>query len=291
MVPSNTFIATWFAVSQLGALPVPVEPNPATLNIDPNRIEAAITDRTRAIIPVHLYGQPAEMAQILAIANKYGLPVLEDAAQSHGSTYQNRRTGGLGNAAAFSFYPSKNLGALGDGGAITTNDSELASKLRALRNYGSKQKYVHVEIGLNSRLDELQAAFLSIKLKRLDEDNAQRKAIAKIYLEGLAETGLTLPKFINEVDSSWHLFTVHHESRDELQNRLRSAGIETLIHYPIPPHLQIAYASRNWPSGGFPIAEYSAKNILSLPIGPTQTIDEANQIVHEVCKQLKIMKG
>lgn len=286
IVPSNTFIATWLAVSQVGARPIPVEPRADTLNIDPDRIAGAITSRTRAIIPVHLYGQPADMAPIMALADKHGLKVLEDAAQSHGATYLGARTGSLGHAAAFSFYPSKNLGALGDGGAITTGDSNLASKLRELRNYGSPQKYVHTEIGLNARLDELQAAFLSVKLKRLDQDNAQRRVIAQIYLDGLKDSGLTLPHVIEGSVSSWHLFAVHCDARDELQASLTNSKIETLVHYPIPPHLQVAYLNLAWCAGDYPISEQSARQVLSLPIGPTMTSQQAKHVVRVVVEKM-----
>ena len=290
IVPSNTFIATWLAVSQVGARPIPVEPRADTLNIDPDLIAGAITSKTRAIIPVHLYGQPADMAPIMALADKHGLKVLEDAAQSHGATYHGARTGSLGHAAAFSFYPSKNLGALGDGGAITTGDSNLASKLRELRNYGSPQKYVHTEIGLNARLDELQAAFLSVKLKCLDQDNAQRRLIAQIYLDGLKDSGLALPHVIEGAISSWHLFALQCDARDDLQASLIDSRIETLVHYPIPPHLQKAYLNLAWCAGDYPISEQSARQVLSLPIGPTMTSQEAKHVVRVVGEKMMAIK-
>ncbi len=236
IVPSNTYIATWLAVSQCGATPVPVEPDERTYNLDPNRIEAAITPRTKAILPVHLYGQPADLDPILAIARQHGLRVLEDAAQAHGARYKGRRIGGHGDAVAWSFYPGKNLGALGDGGAVTTNDPEIADRLRVLRNYGSRVKYVNEVQGVNSRLDPLQAAILHVKLRHLDDWNARRAAIAAHYREGLAATGLILPHVPAWAEPVWHLFIVRHPQRDALQRHLHEAGIGTLIHYPIPPH-------------------------------------------------------
>jgi len=269
IVPSNTFIATWLAVTFAGAAPVPVEPEPKTFNLDPGRIAAAITARTRAIIPVHLYGQPADMEPINAIAEKHGLKVLEDAAQAQGARYKGRRVGSLGHAAAHSFYPSKNLGAFSDGGAITTHDAALADKLRALRNYGSKLKYHHERIGINSRLDELQAAFLRVKLAKLNEWNARRQTIAHYYLnrlQGLPELGL--PFVPAHIDPVWHLFVVRHPRRDELQRHLAEAGIGSLIHYPVPPHLSEAYSNSGHREAAYPIAEEQSRTVLSLPIGP-----------------------
>ena len=267
IVPSNTFVATWIAVSQLGAVPVPVEPDPETHTIDPTRIEAAITTRTRAIVPVHLYGQTADMHPILALAERHGLRVLEDAAQAHGARYRGRRAGSLGHAAAFSFYPGKNLGALGDGGAVTTDDAALADRLRLLRNYGSSAKYRHDAIGYNSRLDEIQSAFLRHKLASLDQDNAHRCAVAARYRDGLAETGWVLPNVPDWAEPVWHLFVIRTPRRDEVQAALRDAGIQTLIHYPIPPHEQQAY--RDGPNlGPQPIASRLAREVLSLPMGP-----------------------
>ncbi|HMO28616.1 DegT/DnrJ/EryC1/StrS family aminotransferase [Enterovirga sp.] len=267
IVPSNTFVATWLAVSQAGATPVAVEPDPATHNIDPERIAAAITPRTKAIVPVHLYGQTADMEPILALAEARGLKVLEDAAQAHGARYRGRPAGSLGHAAAFSFYPGKNLGALGDGGAITTNDARLAERLRLLRNYGSQVKYRHEERGYNSRLDELQSAFLRHKLASLDEDNASRRAIASAYLAGLAATGWGLPSVPNWAEPVWHLFVVRVARRDEVQAALREAGVQTLIHYPVPPHEQAAY--RDMPGvAPQPLASRLAGEVLSLPMTP-----------------------
>jgi len=237
--------------------------------IDPAQIEAKITPRTKAIMPVHLYGQCADMDPILAIAAKHGLAVIEDAAQAHGARYKGKRIGRLGDAAGFSFYPGKNLGALGDGGAVTTNDDVLADRIRALRNYGSRVKYHNELKGFNSRLDELQAAFLSVKLRKLDEWNARRKVIADIYLKGLAEVpDLTLPYVPDWAEPVWHLFVVRTFERDQLQKHLAGQGIQTLIHYPVPPHLSGAYADGKWPRGGFPMAEELSDTVLSLPIGP-----------------------
>jgi len=267
IVPANTYIATWLAVTYAGAIPVPVEPDERTYNIDPNRIEEAITPRTRAILPVHLYGQPADMDPILEIAKRHNLKVIEDAAQAHGARYKGKRIGRLGDAAGFSFYPGKNLGALGDGGAVTTNDDVLADRIRALRNYGSRVKYHNELKGFNSRLDELQAAFLSVKLRKLDEWNARRKVIADIYLKGLAEVpDLTLPYVPDWAEPVWHLFVVRTSERDRLQKNLADQGIQTLIHYPVTPHKQGAYKELNHLA--LPISERIHKEVLSLPIGP-----------------------
>jgi dTDP-4-amino-4,6-dideoxygalactose transaminase len=273
IVPSNTYIATWLAVSQCGATPVPVEPDARTYNINPALIEAAITSRTKVILPVHLYGQPADMDPILAIARKHGLKVLEDGAQAHGARYKGKRIGSHGDVVAWSFYPGKNLGAFGDGGAITTNDAEVADRIRVLRNYGSRVKYVNEVKGYNSRLDPLQAAALSVKLKVLDAWNNRRATIAKNYQTELADLGLQLPFVPNWATPAWHLFVVLNPQRDALQKKLGDAGIGTLIHYPIPPHLQQAYAAAGYASGHFPIAESIANQCLSLPIGPH--LDEA----------------
>ena len=267
IVPSNTYIATWLAVSQCGATPVPVEPDATTYNIDPKKIAAAITEKTRAIIPVHLYGQPADLEPILALAKHHGLFVLEDAAQSHGARYKSKRIGGHGDIVAWSFYPGKNLGALGDGGAITTKNAELAEKVRLLRNYGSKQKYVHDLQGYNSRLDPVQAVVLRIKLKYLDEWIERRRAIAGIYAAELSQTSLQLPYVPEWAEPVWHLYVVQHESRDCFQRELEKVGVQTLIHYPIAPHRQQAYAAL-MPSAKYPIAERLAKQVISLPIGP-----------------------
>ena len=268
IVPSNTYIATWLAVSQCGATPVPVEPDDRTFNIDPNLIEAAITPRTRVILPVHLYGQPADMDAILAIARKHGLRVLEDGAQAHGARYKGKRIGSHGDAVAWSFYPGKNLGALGDGGAVTTDDPEIADRIRVLRNYGSRVKYVNEVQGFNSRLDPLQAAVLRVKLRHLDDWNNRRKTIATYYLQGLADADLVLPHVPDWADPAWHLFVIRHPQRDALQQQLTEAGIGTLIHYPIPPHKQKAYADSGFAPEAFPLASKMANEVLSLPMGP-----------------------
>ena len=277
IVPSNTFIATWLAVSHAGARPVPVEPRPDTHNIDPNAIERAITPKTRAIIAVHLYGQPADMDPINALARKHGLKVIEDAAQAHGATYKGRRAGSLGDAAGFSFYPGKNLGALGDAGAVTSNDPELIRKIRVLGNYGSSIKYQHVEAGYNCRLDELQAAFLRVKLRHMDADNARRGAIAARYSAALR--GLTLPVLQADATSAWHLYVVTTDRRDALQERLGKEGVGTMIHYPTAPHLQAAYASLGFGQGDFPVAEALQGQVLSLPISPVMSDDEVEQVI------------
>jgi len=276
IVPSHTFIATWLGVTFAGATPVPVEVNPQTYNLDSNLIEAAITPRTKAILPVHLYGQTADMDPILEIARRHNLKVIEDAAQAQGARYKGRRTGSLGDAAAFSFYPGKNLGAFSDAGAVTTNDLQLAERMARLRNYGSKVKYQHEEVGLNSRLDELQAAFLRIKLRHLDEWNERRSKIAAVYLDRLkSEIGnrkseITLPYVPEWAEPVWHLFVIRYPQRDALQKKLTEAGIGTLIHYPVPPHRSGVYADRPPASGlwQLPIAEQLANTVLSLPIGP-----------------------
>ena len=273
IVPSNTYIATWLAVSQCGATPVPVEPDARTYNINPTLIEAAITPRTKVILPVHLYGQPADIDPILAIARKHGLRVLEDGAQAHGARYKGQRLGAHGDAVAWSFYPGKNLGAMGDGGAVTTDDAQLADRIRVLRNYGSRVKYVNEVQGYNSRLDPLQAAILRVKLAHLDEWNARRSAIAARYQQCLVGCGLTLPYVPDWAEPAWHLYVVQHSQRDALQNQLGEAGIGTLIHYPIPPHLQQAYTSAGYVQEQFPMAEKIAQQCLSLPIGPH--LDEA----------------
>ena len=282
IVPSNTYIATWLAANYAGATPVPVEPDERTYNIDPLRIEAAITTQTKAIIAVHLYGQAADMDAINAIAKKHNLKVIEDAAQAHGARYKGRRTGSLGDAAGFSFYPGKNLGALGDGGAVTTNDADLADKVRVLGNYGSRVKYHNEVKGFNSRLDELQAAFLREKLKPLDAWNERRAKIAKQYLDCLSGKSLNLPWVPDWCNPAWHVFVVRHPCRDQLQRTLGDAGIGTLVHYPIPPHLQVAYQGNGWMKGSFPIAEQMANELLSLPMGPHIN---ARQVDH-VCKIL-----
>ena len=287
IVPSNTYIATWLAVSHAGATPVPVEPDPHTHNLDPERIAAALTPRTRAILAVHLYGLPADMDPILEIARTHGLKVIEDAAQSHGARYKGRRTGALGDAAGHSFYPTKNLGALGDAGAVTTDDPHLAERIRTLRNYGSKKRYFNDFKGVNSRLDELQAAFLRIKLARLDEWNTRRQTIARRYLEALAnETTLRLPCVPEWADPVWHLFVVRLARRDLFQKRLEALGVQTLIHYPIPPHLSGAYAEARLPLGCLPIAETLAATVLSLPLGPHTRTEQVDYVIESIRQAL-----
>ena len=284
IVPSNTYIATWLAVSQCGATPVPVEPDKLTYNIDPTLIEAAITHRTKVILPVHLYGQPADMDSILAIAHKHGLRVLEDGAQAHGARYKGQRLGAHGDAVAWSFYPGKNLGAMGDGGAVTTNDAQLADRLRVLRNYGSRVKYVNEVQGYNSRLDPLQAAILCVKLAHLDAWNARRTTIAARYQQGLAGCGLTLPHVPDWAEPAWHLYVVQHPQRDSLQQALADAGVGTLIHYPVPPHLQQAYGHSRWKQAAFPLAELNADQMLSLPMGPHLEAEQVSMVI-EVAKK------
>lgn len=283
IVPSNTYIATWLAVSYTGAKPVPVEPDVRTYNIDPIRIEGAITSRTKAILAVHLYGQPADMDPINTIAKAHGLRVIEDAAQAHGARYKGKLTGSLGDAAGFSFYPGKNLGALGDGGAVTTDDVELAERIRTLRNYGSKVKYHNEEKGFNSRLDELQAALLRVKLKYLDEWNVRRAKLAELYHKELSGSNLVLPFVPDFADPAWHLFVVLSESREALQQKLHDAEIGTMIHYPVPPHLQPAYNELKFSAGTFPLAERTSRQLLSLPIGPHLSSDG----VASVCKSIR----
>jgi dTDP-4-amino-4,6-dideoxygalactose transaminase len=263
-----------------GATPVPVEPKAATYNLDPGLIEDAVTDRTKAIMPVHLYGQACEMDAINRVARKHGLKVLEDAAQAHGATHKGKKAGSLGDAAGWSFYPSKNLGAYGDAGAVTTDDDELAARLRLLRNYGSPVKYQNDIPGYNSRLDELQAAFLSIRLAKLDQWNARRAALAHEYLRRLAEVpDLVAPVVAKDCTSVWHLFVVQHPRRDALQARMKQRGVETLIHYPIPPHLSGAYADRKEPRGTYPITEGMADRMLSLPVGPHMPLPAVAEVV------------
>jgi dTDP-4-amino-4,6-dideoxygalactose transaminase len=283
VVPANTYIATWLAVTHSGAKPVPIEPAEQTFNLDPVRLKEAITPATRAIIAVHLYGQTADMDAIKAIAAPYGIKVIEDAAQAHGARYRGLRAGVLGDAAAFSFYPGKNLGALGDGGAVVTNNSVLADKVAALRNYGSRAKYYNDAAGFNSRLDEMQAALLRIKLRKLEEWNQRRKQLAEFYrreLEGIAD--LVLPQVAVWADHVWHLFVVRHAERERLQQHLKSAGIDTLIHYPVPPHLQTAYQGLGLGRGSFPRAERMAADVLSLPMGPHLPAEAANYIVSQL---------
>jgi dTDP-4-amino-4,6-dideoxygalactose transaminase len=282
IVPSNTFIATWLAVSAVGAIPVPVEPNPSNHTIEISQILPAITKRTKAIIPVHLYGHPADIDPILSVASARGLVVIEDAAQAHGARYRGRRIGGHSDAVCWSFYPAKNLGALGDGGCITTSRLDIAEKLQILRNYGSAEKYKNVTLGVNSRLDALQAAILRVKLRYLDEWNLRRVEIAKLYQSELSESGLTLPLTSDWAEPVWHLFVALTPNRDALQKNLMKAGIETQIHYPIPPHMQEAYAGLNIAPEAFPVAQKLSQELLSLPIGPHLAFDGVSRVIREI---------
>ncbi len=280
IVPATTFIATWLAVSYAGATPVPVECDPRTQNLDPARLADAVGPRTRAIIAVHLFGQPADLDPILAVGRRHGIKVIEDAAQAHGGRYKGQRVGSLGDAAAFSFYPAKNLGALGDAGAVVTNDGDLAEGVRMLANYGARRKYDHEAKGFNTRLDALQAAFLRVKLRYLDAWNDRRRALAQRYVSRLAGLpGLELPFAPEWAEPVWHLFVVRHAERDATRTRLRAAGVETLLHYPTPPHLSGAYADRGWKRGAFPVAEAFARSCLSLPIGPHMTTVQADHVI------------
>ncbi|WP_298272593.1 DegT/DnrJ/EryC1/StrS aminotransferase family protein [Geobacter sp.] len=282
IVPSNTYIATWLAVTYTGATPVPVEPDERTYNLDPVRIEAAVTPRTKVILPVHLYGQPANMDPINAVAERYGLMVVEDAAQAHGARYHGKRAGSLGHAAAFSFYPGKNLGAVGDGGAITTDNVALAERIRRLRNYGSSIKYCHGERGFNSRLDELQAAFLRVKLACLDEWNERRRCVALEYLSRLQNLRLELPMVPDWAEPVWHLFVVRPADRSRFTKILDQQGVGWLIHYPVPPHLQGAYALLGIERGRLPVCEMLAETVLSIPIGPHLKDSEVDYVVNAI---------
>jgi dTDP-4-amino-4,6-dideoxygalactose transaminase len=282
IVPSNTYIATWLAVTQVGAVPVAVEPVDATYNLDPVRIAERLTKRTKVILPVHLYGQPADMDPIRALAREHGLRVFEDAAQAHGAQYRSRRTGSLGDAAAWSFYPGKNLGALGDGGAVTTEDDHIADQIRVLRNYGSRRKYFNERQGYNSRLDDLQAAILRVRLRRLIEWNGRRTRQADLYTRSLRPSSLILPYVPEWADPCWHLYVVRSTERDMLQRHLAANGIDTLIHYPKPPHLQKAYRTLGIPADAFPIARTHAEEVLSLPIGPHLADDQQHAVIDAV---------
>ncbi|MCQ2562706.1 MAG: DegT/DnrJ/EryC1/StrS family aminotransferase [Alphaproteobacteria bacterium] len=276
IVPANTYIATILAISENGCTPVLVEPDINTYNIDPEKIEEKITERTKAIIVVHLYGQAVQMQKIWELAKKYNLKIIEDAAQAHGAIYNGKRAGNLGDAAAFSFYPGKNLGALGDAGAVTTNDSELYQRVKTIANYGSDRKYHNIYKGINSRLDEIQAALLDVKLPYLDADNARRREIATYYRKHISTPKIILPKTYDEKAHIWHVFAVRCENRDELCKYLNDNGVQTLIHYPTPPHKQIAYSE--WNSQSFPITEEIHRTIMSLPISPAITDEEVKTV-------------
>lgn len=280
IVPSNTFIATWLAVSECGATPVPVEPNPQTHNIEATAIAAAITSRTKVIMPVHLYGQTADMDPINELARKHGLVVIEDAAQAQGALYKGRRAGSLGDAAGTSFYPGKNLGALGDGGAVLTSDDAIADKVRRLRNYGSQVKYQHDVAGYNSRLDEIQAALLRVKLSVLDQWNGRRREIAACYDRLLAGCPIGLPVVPGYADPVWHLYVIRSRQRDALRAYLEARGIGTVIHYPIPPHKQACYLA--YGSRLLPVADQLAAEVLSLPMSPAMTADEAEYVAESI---------
>jgi dTDP-4-amino-4,6-dideoxygalactose transaminase len=278
IVPSNTYIATILAISATNATPILVEPNLYSYNIDPKKIEDKITKNTKAIVVVHLYGQIANMNEITYIAQKYNLKIIEDAAQAHGAVYYGKKAGNLGDAAGFSFYPGKNLGALGDGGAITTNDDKIAEKIRALRNYGSQQKYKNLFKGVNSRLDELQAAILRIKLKYLDKDNEKRREISEYYINNIKNEKIILPQVDNKdrLSHVWHLFVVRVNNRDKFQDYLYENGIQTVIHYPIPPHKQEAY--QEWNHCSFPISEQIHHTVISLPLSPVLHLEDVKKV-------------
>lgn len=282
IVPSNTFIATALAVTYLGAKPVFVEPDIRTYNIDPSRIEVAITEKTRAIIPVHLYGQACDMDSIMTIAKKNNLYVIEDCAQAHGATYKGRKIGSFGDAAGFSFYPGKNLGALGDAGATVSNNEEIIKKVRALGNYGSDYKYHHIYKGNNSRLDEIQAAFLNAKLPYLDKMNAERRKIAQMYMDGIKNSEVVLPYVIPDAVPVWHVFGVRCKRRDELEKFLNEKGIGTNKHYPIPIHLQKCYEDIGFKVGDFPIAEEISSTELSLPMYYGMTDEEIQYVIDSI---------
>lgn len=280
IVPANTYIATILAISENGCIPILVEPDIKTYNINPDSIEEKITSKTKAIMVVHLYGQAVQMEKIWKIAKKYNLKIIEDSAQAHGAIYQENRTGNLGDASGFSFYPGKNLGCIGDGGAVTTNDEELFNKIKAIANYGSDRKYHHIYKGVNSRLDEIQAAVLDVKLNHLDSDNNKRREISKYYRENIKNSKLILPETYDEKSHVWHIFAVRTQNRDEFQKYLTEKGIQTIIHYPTPPHKQGAY--KEWNNLSFPITEEIHNTILSLPISPVMTDSEIEKVVEVV---------
>jgi dTDP-4-amino-4,6-dideoxygalactose transaminase len=283
IVPAHTFIATWLAVSHCGAVPVPVEPEETTFNLDPDRIAAAVTSRTRAIVAVHLYGQPARMDGILELAERRGLRVIEDAAQAHGARWKGKRTGSLADAAAFSFYPAKNLGAYGDGGAVVSSDRGLVERILTLRNYGGRSKYRHDVCGYNSRLDPLQAAFLRVRLKHLEEWNARRGVVAQTYREELSRMSrCRLPEVSEGAAHVWHAYVIRHPERDRLGKAIEAKGVGTAIHYPSPPHLSPAYAGLGWHRGDFPVSERLADTVLSLPMGPHLDAEGTRRVVDAV---------
>ncbi|MBU3155335.1 DegT/DnrJ/EryC1/StrS family aminotransferase [Clostridium estertheticum] len=282
IVPSNTYIATALAVSYVGAKPVFVEPNLSTYNVNPGLIEKAITNKTKAIIAVHLCGQPADMDEINKIAKKYNLKVIEDSAQAHGALYKGKKVGSLGDASGFSFYPGKNLGALGDAGAVVTNNKVLADKIRAIENYGSDKKYHHIYKGTNSRLDEVQAAFLRIKLRNLDKWNEERRKIARKYIDGINNSKIIKPVEADYAKHVWHLFVVRTEQRDEFEKYLKVNGIGTTIHYPVPMHLQPAYEELKISKGSLPLAEKISNEVISLPIWYGMKDEEINYVIEKI---------
>ena len=280
IVPANTFIATWLAVSEVGAIPVPVEPNPLTYNIDVEEIQKAITPQTKAIIPVHLFGQPADLDPILLLAKQHNLFIIEDAAQAIGSRYKEKKIGAHGDLVCWSFYPGKNLGAFGDAGAISTNNEALASKIRSLSNYGSNKKYIHNFIGMNSRLDPIQAAILKVKLRFLDSWIDRRKNIASVYSSAFKDhPNFKIPYVPDWAEPVWHLYVINSNHRNKIQNNLTENGIETIIHYPIPPHLQDAYSKILPTNISLPVTERLAQNILSLPIGPHLSEEQYRYVI------------
>lgn len=280
IVPSNTYIASILAISQNNLVPVLVEPDINTYLLDPLKIEEKITSKTKAILPVHLYGQTCQMNEINKIAKKHNLKVIEDSAQSHGAYFGDKRSGNLGDASGFSFYPGKNLGALGDGGAVTTNDEELANTIKALANYGSHKKYENLYKGINSRLDEMQAAMLRVKLKHLDTETEKRREIANYYLENINNDNIILPTLRAQDNHVWHVFVIRTKRRDELQKYLLENGIQTLIHYPIPPHEQNAYSE--WENESYLISEKIHEEILSLPISGVQRLEDTMKITQVI---------
>jgi dTDP-3-amino-3,4,6-trideoxy-alpha-D-glucose transaminase len=291
IVPSHTFVATWLAVAGVGAKLIPVEVDKATYTMDPSALEAAITPRTAAIIVVSLYGQPADMDRIMQIAKRHNLFVLEDAAQAHGSRYKGQMTGSMAHATAFSFYPTKNLGALGDAGGVVTNDDDLARKLRMLRNYGSEEKYIHTAIGTNSRLDELQAAFLRVRLPRLNGWNEKRRVLASLYNQALSQVeGVVVPYVSDWAEPVYHLYVVRVNQRELVQESLKRKGITTLIHYPRPCHLQEAFADYGYVKGSFPIAESLADEVLSLPMWPQMNLDVPGIVAEALGEAIKTLK-
>ena len=285
IVPSNTFIASWLAISAVGATPVPVEPDPATHLITTEGVRAAMAPHIRAIMPVHLYGQPVDLDDIAALAREFGVPLVEDAAQAHGARYKGQMIGRHGDAVCWSFYPGKNLGALGDGGGVSTNNADLAAKIRKLANYGGEQRGISDDIGVNSRLDTIQAAFLSEKLPHLEAWNNRRRACAQMYMDGLSglqNSGLILPAVAENTDPAWHLFVIRLAERDRVAAKLKTAGIDTLSHYPIPPHMQRAYRALGYQPDDLPIARQLADEVLSLPIGPHLGEDNCARVIDAV---------